>query len=387
MQLLSDILFVLLAAYLGWAAIFTAIFSLSAFLPVKQSVQSPAKNKILVLIPAYKEDGVIVGSAKAALTQDYPEHLFTICVIADRLQAHTLASLYKLPVQVVEVSFVQSTKSKAIRAALDAMPTDYQGVVILDADNVMQKDFLQKVNNRLTQGYQAIQGRRVAKNDNSSVAILDGLSEDVNNWIYCRGHFALGLSSRLAGSGMAFAYNVFKQTMSQVDAVGGFDKELEVRLTAQRIRIAYDPTAEVLDEKVSKKEVFYTQRKRWISAQFSMFARFFSLGMSNLLKGNFDNFNKVLQLALPPRLILPVALALLSIVGILLNWYPIFWMSALLLNAGGMLLAIPKSFWLSGKWTSLYRLPVAIWQTLRAVFHLKGANKKFIHTPHGEHVQ
>jgi hypothetical protein len=56
------------------------------------------------------------------------------------------------------------------------------------------------------------------KNTNNSWAILDAISEEINNNIFRKGHRVLGLSSAIIGSGMAFRYNYFKTLMSTVTA-------------------------------------------------------------------------------------------------------------------------------------------------------------------------
>jgi hypothetical protein len=46
--------------------------------------------------------------------------------------------------------------------------------------------------------------------------MLDAISEEINNNIYSKGHRAIGMSSRLAGSGVAFSYQLYKDTMSKL---------------------------------------------------------------------------------------------------------------------------------------------------------------------------
>jgi len=99
-------------------------------------------------------------------------------------------------------------------------------VVILDADNLMAKDFLKRMNLGFANGFKVIQGHRIAKNSDTSFALLDGISEEINNHIFRQGHRAAGLSSALIGSAMGFEYVLFKRFMIDIDAIGGFDKEL-----------------------------------------------------------------------------------------------------------------------------------------------------------------
>jgi hypothetical protein len=92
------------------------------------------------------------------------------------------------------------------------------------------------------------------KNTNNSWAILDAISEEINNNIFRKGHRVLGLSSAIIGSGMAFRYNYFKTLMSTVTAVGGFDKDRAKMLKEGR-KIVYLDDAVVYDEKIQKSEV------------------------------------------------------------------------------------------------------------------------------------
>jgi hypothetical protein len=54
-----------------------------------------------------------------------------------------------------------------------------------------------------------VQGHRAAKIQ-GAFAMLDAMSEEINNNIYSKGHRTIGMSSRLVGSGMAFSYQLFK---------------------------------------------------------------------------------------------------------------------------------------------------------------------------------
>ncbi len=371
--------------YWIWAVGFMAVFALAAFLPTWKRVPSTEfRHRLLVLIPAYKEDQVIPITAQKALNQSYPQDRYDVVVIADSLKESTLEKLNKLPIKVVEVSFEKSTKAKALRRALAELPQTYTGVVILDADNVMGAEFLERANAWIDTGALAVQGRRVAKNSQSRMAVLDGISEEINNRVYCKGHNGLGFSSKLSGSGMVFTYEAFSEIMQGVDAVGGFDKELELKYTQRKYKVYYDHQLEVFDEKVGSGEVFGKQRRRWLSSQYHYFQAFIIPAFLALFtKGNVDFFNRALQLAMPPRLLMPVFLFVASLMAWIVQVDEIFWTSLLLLNVGSFIISIPRHFWSRDTLKSLSYLPQAVFHTLGAVLQLRGANKTFIHTPHG----
>jgi cellulose synthase/poly-beta-1,6-N-acetylglucosamine synthase-like glycosyltransferase len=350
----------------------------------------PGLRKIAVLIPGYKEDTVIVEVARDATNQDYPQELMDVVVIADSFQPATLEQLHRLPVKILEVEFEKSTKSKAINAAFERLPDDYDIVVILDADNLMEHDFLKKINAAFEPGTMAVQGHRTAKNQDSSLALLDAISEEINNNIFRKGHQVLGLSSAIIGSGMAFRYGYFKKLMSTVTAVGGFDKEIELKMLKEGHRIAYLDDAIVYDEKVQKAESFSNQRRRWLSAQLIYFRKAIGYALSSLfLHGNVDYFDKTVQFILPPRILLLGAIllfaTLFSLADIFWVMTPAFAYSWMILTAFCFLVflfSVPIRFYRWQTLSALGSLPRGMMMMVLAMLKIKGANRQFLHTRH-----
>src|ERR1700683_1617572 len=66
---------------------------------------NPETKKIAVLIPSYKEDEVILHTARKAKTHDYLTGSFDVFIAADQLNPSTIALLKEIPVNVVEVKF------------------------------------------------------------------------------------------------------------------------------------------------------------------------------------------------------------------------------------------------------------------------------------------
>ncbi|MEZ4984186.1 MAG: hypothetical protein R2795_03975 [Saprospiraceae bacterium] len=92
----------------------------------------------------FKEDAVIMETARCAMAQQYPADAFEVrVVIANRFAAETVDGLRRLPVRVEEVAFEKSTKSRSLNVCLQRLSPDaYEVLVILDADNLMAADFL-----------------------------------------------------------------------------------------------------------------------------------------------------------------------------------------------------------------------------------------------------
>lgn len=383
-----------LLIYFGFAGLYIFIFSIAGiFVRKKKKKLKNIQRKVAVLIPGYKEDNVIIEVAEKALLQTYPSELYDVIIIADSFLPATLEKLRALPIKLVEVTFEKSTKSKALNKAMEVIGNEYDIALILDADNIMENDFVTKINDSFNEGYMVVQGHRAAKNTNTSFAILDAISEEVNNHIFRKGHRALGLSSALIGSGMAFDYTFFKETMAQVNAVGGFDKELELKLLRDGNKIEYLDHAIVLDEKVQKAEVFGNQRKRWLSAQFIYFRRYILGGLKELfLKGNVDFFDKVYQMVSPPRILLLGIVSIITGIYVMLDIFlnsdssvpPMVWYFLFVITILAFFIAIPKKFYSKKTLMAIGSLPKAFIVMFASLFKLKGANKKFIHTEHGK---
>ena len=401
LKLIINILEYTLAGYLGITVIYNLIYALAGLFPLRnRKAKENRIRKIAVLIPGYKEDKVILQTAEVSLRQDYPKEKYEVIVIADSFSAETLQKLSEMPIRVVEVVFENSTKSKALNKTMSQIPDDYDIAVILDADNLMAGDFLSKINDGFNQGFRVIQGHRVAKNTDTSFAILDAASEEINNHIFRKGHRVLGLSSALIGSGMAFEYLFFKNMMADIKAIGGFDKELELKLLRDRQTIGYLEDALVYDEKTQKADNFQRQRKRWLSAQFIYFSNYLGSGLKHLfLKGNIDFFDKVLQLAFLPRVLLLGVLFLCSAVSIGANLLSLsfiesnfatswlFWTGLFIVTGLTLLLSTPRQFFSYRTLKAISSLPRAFLLMFGSLFKLKGANKKFIHTVHGDHPE
>ena len=382
-------LLALAAVYLGFGVLYQLFYAVTGLFPQPEPVGKDDRlRSFAIFIAAYKEDAVIVETARRALRQRYPTERFEVVVLADQLLKTTLRELRRLPIRVVEVSFSESTKSKSLRAGIASLSAKrYEGAIVLDADNRMAPDFLLEANRYLAAGFRAVQGQRTAPPETADgTAKWDAISEAVNNHILCAGHHALGLSARLAGSGMVFDYQLFAATMQEVHAIGGFDKELELRLTQAGESIAYAEHAVVYDEKVSNPEVFARQRGRWLAAQYTYARRFIGAGVVALLtRGQLDFFNKALQMCLPPRLLLPVSLMALATLCLpwSMEWAALF-AGLFLLNVTTFAVAIPPSMWQSASWLLVSKLPALVWQAGRAVVMIPASAKTFYHTPHAE---
>lgn len=342
-------------------------------------------RRIAILVPAYKEDRVIMECVESCLRQNYPRDRYDVVVISDQMSEETIGRLSALPIILEVVRFENSTKAKALNLAMDHL-SGYDLALILDADNVIGVDYLNRINSVSfagnTVGYQT---HRIAKNRNTSIAYLDAVSEEINNSIFRQGHVNMGLSAALIGSGMVFDFELIKKELSGIDAVGGFDRALELTLFKSRKQIGYLPDVYVLDEKIQNHRNFIRQRRRWLSAQFHYLQEFIGDMPQALLGKNWNFCDKLFQQMSIPRLILLGGTSLISLSAscvsweVALKWWILF---GVLLSA--LLVAIPRNLYTVRMLAALVRLPEIFFCMSLNFFRLRGANKKFIHTEHGE---
>ena len=367
--------------YVVFFAIISLFYEKEDRIAIHAAALSNRMTKFLILYPAYKEDSVIINAVEQFLLQDYPKDLYTVIVISDHMRPETNEILRKLPITLLQPIFDKSSKAKAMQFAIENINSDYDNVVILDADNVVRPEFLSQLN-ILCSVYDAIQCHRCAKNANNDVAVLDGASEEINNTIFRKAHNRLGLSSALIGSGMCFNYNQFKENVFKLTTAGE-DREMEALLLHQGIFIKYAPDIHVFDEKVSNQDNFQRQRMRWMTAQVqSLFSQLPKVPKA-LLHGNINFVDKVIQQALIPRSILIVLLGGISVLITLIvpEWCEKWWILLGVL-AISLFIAIPSQL-RKRSFSKVLAIPGLVLRMFKNILHIDRKNTDFIHTQHG----
>jgi cellulose synthase/poly-beta-1,6-N-acetylglucosamine synthase-like glycosyltransferase len=376
--------------YLTFAVAYVLFFAIASKFQRKSSGVNQQYNEdvnFLYMIPAYKEDRVIIETAKNVISQSDFGFADEVVVVADQLKKETIEELEALKVTVIEVFFKRSTKAKSINRAMKALGLwgrKHDAIVLLDADNHLVEGYISKTKASFLAGNKIIQTHRIAKNLDTSMAKLDAISEEINNSVFRLGHHNVGLSAALIGSGLVMDYNMFREYLRNIDVVSGFDKQLELDIMKDKHKIEYLQDAYILDEKVKNTQVFETQRTRWIAAQWNFAKQNFVKAWVELFKnGNIDFFNKVIQFVMPPRLILLGVLGLMLIASILFNYYLV---EVLILNLAlwiGFLLATPVYLLKTLNFEIFIELPKAMFSMVKAIFKIGKAKQTFLHTPHG----
>ena len=340
----------------------------------------------LILYPAYNEDRVIINSIQKFLAQYYPYNSFHVAVISDHMQPETNQKLGELPITLLQPVFEKSSKAKAMQYAMDQIKEEYDFIVILDADNVVEPHFLEQLNTECAKGYKAIQCHRCAKNSDNDVAVLDGVSEEINNTIFRKAHNRIGLSSALIGSGMCFDFQWFKENVYKLTTAGE-DRELEALLLQQKVYIQYEPDIHVFDEKVSNKDNFQKQRLRWMTAQIQSLFNLLPYIPKAIMTCNLDYIDKTIQQTLIPRSMLVVGTFVMSILMTIISlifsqlWYIKWWILFLTICIA-LYIAIPHQLRKHSVFGKILALPNLVWKMATNLIKIDRKNTDFIHTSH-----
>lgn len=342
-------------------------------------------RRMCVLIPVYKEDLVVLGSAEDALRHSYGG-AFDVVVIADGLRFETIERLKMLGIKVISVSFQRSTKGKALLHAMQTLPADdYDVAMILDVDNFMDKNVLNDVNLAFQRGHMAVQAHRTSRNIPTPFAFLDACNEEINNHIYRKGPQAVGLSCALIGSGMAFEFNYLKKLLTGIGESIGEDKELDFRVAKDKIKIEYLHHSLVFDEKIENAKAFTNQRARWLSSQAAVLKKYTPQLFGEIKKANGEFINKLAQAWLLPRMLLIASLLIFLAASFMIPYGPptIFWATLLGILFFTLLVALPRRFYKDQLFRrALWKLPYALVCMVIALFKVNKTKSSFMPTAH-----
>jgi len=302
--------------FVGLTVVYILVFSIASLFSRHSTVpKSRRQNRFIVIIPAYMQDKVVLHSVSSILGQTYPQRQFDIIVVSDHEDEITNMKLAQYPITLLTPNFEESSKGKSLQYAMLHLPQFkiYDAVVILDADNVVEPEFLDQINDAfVVAGTKAIQTHRMPKNRDTPAARLDAIFEEINNSIFRRGHITLGLSAAINGSGMAYDFEWFKSHIMNVRTKGE-DKELEAMLMREQIFVDYFDNIHVYDEKTRHTDEFNHQRGRWAATQFHTLINNIRFLPSAILNRRYDQIDKILQWMLIPRTIMMGIMFFMSI--------------------------------------------------------------------------
>lgn len=328
---LYELLFITVLSTIGFFVLYYCFFALIFFVvPAKINPRVSRRKKFLILIPAHNEEELLPSTLAQLVAVDYPKDLYAVVVVADNCDDSTARIAANHDVFVMErTDTAQRGKGFALSWALARLPVaEYHAVVIVDADTLMDAQYLAEMNASLIAGSVVIQGYNSLRNpEDSNLTRLMHVTNVLKNRLFNETKSRLGLSVALMGTGMCFDRNVLEKYGWSAHSVGE-DWEYFANLTDRGIVVGFNPLAITYAQEATSLRQGFSQRIRWAGGKYETVVKF---ALPTLMRGvrEFDvgKIDAALGIIAPPfsqLAYLSVFLLLFSLPG-LFRENPSYW--------------------------------------------------------------
>ncbi len=322
-EMLSFILlvvFILVQCTVFFIAFYHGIIAVFGLLPIEEdeTLKKPQK-RFAIVVAAHNEEKVVKGVIDSLYKMDYPKELFDIMVICDNCTDDTAKIVRENNAEAYERSDNKKRgKGYALAWMFDKiykMDTAYDAIVVLDADNIVSKNFLSYMNDRLCKGHKIMQGYLDTKNPDDSWITL---SYAISYWYMARiwqlSRYRLGLANALGGTGMCFEIETLKKLRWDATSLTE-DLEFTMKAVLNDIRPIWVHQAKVYDEKPLTFEASWYQRLRWMQGHWDVAFRYTKpLLKKFVVDRDLRAFDSVLYLFQAPRIIITYLILLINMV-------------------------------------------------------------------------
>ncbi len=236
------------------------------------------KNHKYAIVIAARNEGRVIGNLLDSIKkQDYPSELLTVFVIADNCNDNTaFVARENGAICYERFDKERRTKGYALEFLFDRIEEDYgrdsfEGYFVFDADNLLNSDYITRMNESFDAGEKLITSYRNTKNfDESWVASTYAL-----HWLRSirfnhRARSVLRLATNIQGTGFLFAKEIVKDGWHYTSLTE--DRALTADAVAQGYTISYNDAAEFYDEQPISLRIALRQRLRWSKGHLLAFA-------------------------------------------------------------------------------------------------------------------
>ncbi len=251
--------------------IYQLVVSICSLITLKEKpLLENKEHKFLAIIPAHNEEAVVGNLIESLKNQTYPKDKYDICVIADNCTDKTKEVAEKLGAKVFERHEddpAKKTKGEALRLFLNTLladpKLDYDAFFVFDADNIVDKNFIQAMNKHLCQGEEVVQGYRDIKNPTDSwIASGYAIFYWTMNRFYHLARYNAGLSPLINGTGFMVKFDSIRPTGWNTNTLTE-DIEFSLKRIIQGKKLGWATDAIVYDEQPVKFKPSWSQRSRW----------------------------------------------------------------------------------------------------------------------------
>ncbi|MDQ0964902.1 cellulose synthase/poly-beta-1,6-N-acetylglucosamine synthase-like glycosyltransferase [Flavobacterium sp. W4I14] len=334
-----------------------------------------------IIVTAYEQTDYLQQVVKSLLDLNYSNYM--IYIVADNCSAAVL-TFNSNRVLVLRPPHTLASNVKSHDYAIKHFTRAHDIITIIDSDNLVHPEYINELNQYFDQGFEAVQGLRAAKNLNSTYACLDAARDLYYHFYDGELLFKLGSSATLAGSGMAFKADLYRESIAALDFHGaGFDKVVQAGILLSGRRIAFAKNAVVYDEKTVNSAQLVNQRARWINTWF----RFCGYGLKIIGKGiKRMNLNQLLFgiiLLRPPLFIFLILSVFFLMINLLTGSVAaVYWILAIFSFLISFLIALLRQPTDARIYRSLAGIPKFIYYQVVSLIYARSANKRSVATKH-----
>lgn len=255
-----------------------AVYAVVGFFKTRKFPKAGKQHKYAVMIAARNEEKVIGKLIESIQQQDYPGELVDIFVVADNCTDST-ANIARASGAICyeRQDPDHRTKGFALQFLVERIREDYgiesyEGYFIFDADNLLKRDYISRMNEAFDAGEKIITSFRNTKNfDDNWIAASYGL-----HWIKTtrsehRARSLLRVATRVQGTGYLFANELIKDGWNYTCLTE--DRALCADAVAKGYAISYNHEAVFYDEQPVDIRVAMRQRIRWAKGNLQVFAQ------------------------------------------------------------------------------------------------------------------
>ena len=253
-------------------------------------------HKFAVLIPARNESAVIGTLLRCIEAQTFPREGYDLFVAVESAQDPTCAIAEKHGAEVYfKRDFSKNGKGYVLEELVDHIfksrkGRGYEAFIIIDADNVLEPDYFDKLNDALDAGYDIAVGYRNSKNWNDGwVAADTGLT-------FTRYSRFANFAKAQNGETVLLTGTCYYIKTDIVRAHGGWkwhslteDVELTMVAAINGYKTTYIDDAVFFDEQPTDLKTSIKQRKRWVKGFFSNSAKYNERLFNGLIYGGGAN--------------------------------------------------------------------------------------------------
>jgi cellulose synthase/poly-beta-1,6-N-acetylglucosamine synthase-like glycosyltransferase len=345
-------------------------------------VNDTNKGDYAIIVTAFQQTTMLPAVVKSLLALNY--HRYTVYIVADDCKLTEDLLFNDERVVLLSPPSVLASNTASHFYAIDHFVREHDRLTIIDSDNLVDSEYLNKLNVWFSQGFQAVQGIRMAKNMDSTLACLDAARDIYYHFYDGKLLFNLNSSATLSGSGMAFTTQLYKECLGSLNVKGaGFDKVLQAEILKRNLRIAFSEEAIVYDEKTSQSTQLVNQRARWINTWFKYFKFGFAILSKGVKIGSVNQLLFGLILIRPPLFIFILISGLFMFINLFISAVAVvIWFIAFVLFIIGFLIALKHSNADERIYQSLKSIPTFIFLQLKSLLKSKNANRTSIATTH-----